>query len=402
MIAQPEISSSEAYHFFLAAAKKVETIIRSRPDVTDANIGLGYRYLAGMWIFHLERAFKSYDIDNPCFVRDMDGFRTWGFPSPDHHYYSAQIRGNTPYQIRGNRGEAVDFCLEVLTGLVGDDGEIGERIAALEEKNLVCDENGNFEIYVGGPEREQNWMPSRQDARCIFVRQTIDQWRNVRAEPLVIECLACPSSPERSYNVDTIDDVSRCYRQAAKNLLDQVRFLNDFSLQWKNLLPVNSLAAPAVGPADAGYFPGQFNTKCQFALTPGKALMITLPPSSAKYEGLALAHPQWFNSIDPRHVQSSLNRTQAKVSNDGCYRYVISASDPHLQNWLDTAGLLNGFLFIRYQQADPSAPPGPPHIERYSLEELRAAFPDEYIEDTRPIRLKALAERRKGLDQRHF
>jgi hypothetical protein len=398
---QTDRAPADGYRRFLAAAQEAEAIIQSHPEADDSSVAECYRYLAGMWIFHLERAFKSYDAYYPCFIRDMDSFRTWGLPTPDHHYYSAQIEGGARYKISGNRGNVVDLSFEILTGLVGDDGKVGERISALEEKHIVCDADGNFEVIVGGPGRQQNWLSSADHARCVFVRQTVDDWENSRPAPMIIERL--DNSPQGSFNQRMQSaDVAAQFDQAARNMINQVRFLNAFCLEWQKVLPVNSLAPPAVGPADAGYFPGQFNTKCQFAVEQDQALLITLPPSSAKYESLSLAHPHWFNGISPRLVQSSLNRRQAQMSPDGNYRYVISAKDPGVPNWLNTAGLLRGFLFIRYQQADPQNPPPQPNIELLSLNELGRRFSKELSGEYKINRSADQNKRRLGMDKRYF
>ena len=401
MTMDSELSLTEGHKRFIEAANEAAAIILSRDDADETSLAEGYIYLAGMWIFHLERVFKSYDVNHPCFVRDMDGFRTWGLPAPDHHYYSAQIDGEGVYKISGNRGSVVDLCFEVLSGLVGDDAEVGERVSATEMKDIICDEEGYFEIIVGGLKQDQNWLALSKSARCIFVRQTVDDWKNVRPYPLLIQRIDIDSArlPEKRYQRGA---VAKLFDQAARNMLNQVRFLNEFCLQWQRILPINELPQPTVGPADAGYFPGQFNTKCQFILEKRQALVITMPTSSAKYESLSLAHPQWFNSINPRLVQSSINRNQAVLSQDGLYRYVISPVDPGVPNWLDTSGLLTGFLFIRYQRADPTQAPMKPSIKLVLLEDLKLGSPGDHTDTNQGSILEATNQRAHGMDRRYF
>lgn len=290
-----------------------------------------------MWNFHLERVFKGYDLDRPCFVRVMDSHRSWGFPTPDHHYFSAQIDGCGEYRILGERGDTVDYCFEILTGLVGDDGVIGRRIDALEASRMSFDAEGRYELFVGGAPRAKYWLRADTDARTIFVRQTSNDWRTEGATPMLIERLDRfdGNTPQPRPSAQAVQTL---FHQAASNLVDQVRFLDTFSQQWKQMLPVNELPAPAVGPADAGYFPGQYNTKCRFIIKAGEALIVTLAPSTALYQRLALGHPLWFNCLQPRSVQSTLNMAQSTPSSDGLLRYVILAEDPGVMNWLDTAG----------------------------------------------------------------
>jgi len=52
--------------------------------------------------------------------------------------------------------------------------------------------------------------------------------------------------------------------------------------------------------------------------------------------------------LDYANRQSSLNNYSRKVDADGKIRYVISATDPGVPNWLDTAGYPEGSLFARW------------------------------------------------------
>lgn len=386
------------YRAFLDAARDIEELVRSRPEASERDVAEGYSYLAGMWQLHLERALKGDDVDRPCFVRDMDSVRNWGLPTPDHHYYSAQIDGRGTYRIQGHRGSVSDYCFEILTGLVGDDGIAGRRIAALEASRMQFEADGRFELWVGGEPRDGNWLPSDAEARTIFVRQTVGDWRTESPTPMLIE------------RVDTFadrrpppsaDDIQLRLQRAARRLVDQVRFLDRFSRHWAQTLPLNELPPPAVGPADAGYFPGQYNTKCRFEFQPGEALLLTMPPCAARYQSVSLGHPLWFNSIDPRNVQSTLNHLQSRSSEDGQLRFVICDRDPGFLNWLDTGGQTRGFVFVRYQQVQGGAPPAPA-VRRMPVPELSSAMPPREPTCDPAGRSEAARLRRLGLDRRFF
>ncbi|WP_299694621.1 hypothetical protein [Hydrocarboniphaga sp.] len=353
-----------------------------------------------MWNFHLERVFKGYDLDRPCFVRDMDQIRTWGLPTPDHHYFSAQIDGMGEYRIIGNRGNTVDYCFEILSGLAGDDGVVGDRIDALETGRLQTDADGRFELFVGGSPRSGNWMKAGAKARTVFVRQTVNDWTREQPTPMLIERLG-EGRAKLPFRRPSPDEVQALFVQAATELVHQVRFMNDFSLNWAQILPLNELQAPAVGPADAGYFPGQFNTKCRFKVHADQALIITMEPSTALYQSLALAHPHWFNSIHYRNVQSSLNATQSRVSSDGLFRFVISPKDPGVYNWLDTAGLESGFLFVRLQRLVSGRPPKKLDTKLVPFTAVRDEFPADEQRVDQETRFAIQRIRRLSADKRY-
>src|SRR3546814_234862 len=266
------IESGDGYSAFLSAAREVEEILHAHPEISDADLADGYMYLAGMWEFHLERMFKGGDVDRPCFVRVMDSHRSWGLSTPDHHYYAAQIDGNGEYRITGKKGRTVDYCFEILSGLVGDDGVPGERIDALEVGGIQIEADGTFELFVGTAPRSRNWLKAGPTARTIFVRQTTSDWYTEQATAMLRERLELSDDAMLPRRL-SVEAVEQKFRTAARNLVQQVRFLESFRQNWLAVLPLNELPSPVIAPADAGYFPGQFNTKCRFSFAPGEALL---------------------------------------------------------------------------------------------------------------------------------
>src|SRR3546814_15720706 len=81
-----------------------------------------------------------------------------------HHYYAAQIDGNGEYRITGKKGRTVDYCFEILSGLLGDDGVPGERIDALEVGGIRIEADGTSDWFVGTAPRSRHWL-KRSDER---------------------------------------------------------------------------------------------------------------------------------------------------------------------------------------------------------------------------------------------
>jgi len=50
------------------------------------------------------------------------------------------------------------------------------------------------------------------------------------------------------------------------------------------------------------------------------------------------------------HHTASLNLAQMRRNADGTVTAVIAARDPGVPNWLDTTGLHDGSMFVRWQQ----------------------------------------------------
>jgi hypothetical protein len=85
-----------------------------------------------------------------------------------------------------------------------------------------------------------------------------------------------------------------------------------------------------------------------FRLERGETLVVEIAcPTMPEHLGLHLGN-FWGESLDFANHVSSLNHMQSRRDDDGVYRFVVSAEDPGVQNWLDTTGLEAGYLTVRF------------------------------------------------------
>jgi hypothetical protein len=83
-------------------------------------------------------------------------------------------------------------------------------------------------------------------------------------------------------------------------------------------------------------------------LTPDQALLIETPAPPVSYWGFQLSNSLW-NTLDFVNRQTSLNRGQAHIDDDGMLRIVVSERDPGVANWLDTMGHRQGAIHVRLE-----------------------------------------------------
>ena len=83
------------------------------------------------------------------------------------------------YRLRGRRGNVHFFGLQVAAGI--------RTLANAHADEWDLDADGRFELIVGGPPRERNWLPLEAGARWIFVRQFFYDWERERPSPLWID-----------------------------------------------------------------------------------------------------------------------------------------------------------------------------------------------------------------------
>jgi hypothetical protein len=86
----------------------------------------------------------------------------------------------------------------------------------------------------------------------------------------------------------------------------------------------------------------------------------------------------WLLSYEYRHRTSSMNHLQAIPDSDGRYRWVISAHDPGVHNWLDGSGNDIGTILLRWHGI-PSAAEFSSSVtaEVVKISELPAYLPAE-------------------------
>jgi hypothetical protein len=82
--------------------------------------------------------------------------------------------------------------------------------------------------------------------------------------------------------------------------------------------------------------------------SPDDALLVTIDPGAAAYTGFQIIDP-WMIAPDAKKHQVCLSSAQAVRNADGTRTYVVSMSDPGVENWLDTAGLHQGLAIMRWQ-----------------------------------------------------
>ena len=152
---------------------------------------------------------------------------------------------------------------------------------------------------------------------------------------------------------------------------------------------------------DLGGLSSQYNATGRYAVDEGTALVVTTRPSDARYQGFQIG-TEWFEALDFVNQTTSLNTTQARLSSDGVYRFVIATRDPGVANWLDASSAPQGQILLRWQGvAEELGPEHEPTVSLVSFAEIRALFPaDEPVFDEAD-RSAQIAERQRAIERRY-
>lgn len=145
------------------------------------------------------------------------------------------------------------------------------------------------------------------------------------------------------------------------------------------------------GLAGQSYYEGAYD------INDDEALIVEVKvPDVCKYWSLILTN-DLYETIDWYNNHSSLNGTQANVDEDGYFRAVISAKDPGVQNWLDTAGFASGAIQGRW--LDCSGTPIP-EVKKVPFAEVMQQLPASTPKVSLEQREDIIRQRRAALQLR--
>ena len=136
--------------------------------------------------------------------------------------------------------------------------------------------------------------------------------------------------------------------------------------------------------------------KMLYDLAEEQAIVIESEIPNVKYWSLQLSD-FFYQTIDYRFHQSSINGKQAFIDDDGRVRIVLSASDPGVPNWLDTSGWLRGFAQWRWYLSDRFPVPT---ATLTSISHVRDFLPAATPFVSPELRREQMAQRRRQVARR--
>jgi hypothetical protein len=354
----------------------------------------GFRYLTRFLEAGIRSCVSHADPDYPVFGRMIEYTMTWGLDAPDCLYVHAAVSGDARYAISGWRGTANHIDIQVNAGHYAT-GEVAswETISSLSGFELECEADGSFELALGGEPQAGNWLPLREDAGFVLVRQYFNDWDRERPADLLIERVGAeyPIPPARPDRVAEQLALLGTWLERGAALWEQMS--RSFLALDDNTLVVHlpEKADKRTGMAGQAYGIGNF--RC----APGEAVIVEFTPPPCHHWSVSLASYYW-ESIDYATRQTSLNGHQAVLDADGACRIVIAHEDPGVANWLDPGGNTEGSIAARFLRAG-AAPT--PVLRAVPWDDLLAELPAETRRIDLATRTEILARRRRAVLRRY-
>jgi hypothetical protein len=348
----------------------------------------GYRYVSRLTNLAHQIYVEFGDPARPSLFRVGDDITPFGATNTDNNYYRAVLDPTGTYRITGDVSGVKELLFSV------QDGEFvfgkTEVLAELSLEELVVGDDGTVELFLGGPEKQANWLPVASEAEYLNVREFVGDWEYDALASLYMERL------------DDVGPAANLTPAAHAAALDRVATWVEASVGvWKDyvarlraFLPTKVPKAPLkpVGGAQ-----NMLHGAGQWDLEPHEALVIEFDRPDVTYWSIQTYVLDWMVPLDFANRVTSLNDGQLREDDDGTFRVVLSHTDPGVQNWLDTSGLQTGLFTYRYVR--------PKHASIPRTTVVDAADARTHLPASTPVfstveRRNQIAARRRGVARR--
>jgi len=351
--------------------------------------------------FSMTLSVISNDPNYPKFVSTLAAPHSWYgmdvpgsrviFDNPDTIYRSVGIDPTAGYVVRGKRGTnpPVNENYSLFDAR-------SNTLSNIKGERLVTKPDGSFKITVDSTAADgrKNHIQTTSAAATVYTRNTVNDW-NQDFTSLSIERVpdGTPLPDPR-----TFDELVSQTAAAVTSIIYSVKSLNTRA----NAQAVNTLPAVQMG-GTGGLLSTQAATYSAWELADDEALIVKVKLGGAKYF-ICPVYNKWMTTTDYINHTQTLNNAQATPNPNGTYTFVISVKDPGVYNWIDTAGMHEGYLNLRWQGLPGKTPAsgGPAATMRLvKLADLKSTLPAHTKYVTKQERKKQLRERATSYAKRY-
>jgi hypothetical protein len=294
------------------------------------------------------------DRRHPMFVPELNIMQNIFQPNADTIYKSCLIEKGGSYLLKGDRGTT---RMMILAQMGPDTLRTGKHHPVLDQHNfdaLQIDAEGNFEVVISPEEpadHKADWWPLNASCEKFMIRIVSCDWGVEREPRFGIVRLDVPEAKGRP-STDALHcafaEMAGITQVCALAFPTHVQELRDEG--FLNALKVFDVSQMS-GLQGQSYYEGAYE------LADDEALITEVKiPEAYKYWSIILTN-ELYETTDWYNNQSSLNDMQGVIDSDRIFRTVISARDPGVHNWLDTAGYESGAIQGRWFGANATPNP---------------------------------------------
>ena len=243
-----------------------------------------------------------------------------------------------------------------------------------------------------------------------MLRELFYDWEREEALELEIFQLGregthpAPLSPERAaLQVRRIGEIVRAQTHFWNEFYAVVlETYEDMNGDGKRFMPRNDLNPPnRAAIATGGGQSTNIYSGGVFDLDPDEALVIEVRMAvEPQYLGFHLSN-LWGESLDYANHVTSLNGFQTRRDADGAVRYVVAHRDPGLANWVDTTGLPEGYLTVRWSYSQKQQELPEVAVRKLRFGDLEKALPAPLLKLSKEERIEQVRIRQQHVQRRY-
>ena len=403
-----DLVSGRALEDLIEGLRRAGEVIKSdRAPQGPVDQAAGYRHLLVLLALGIDDALRRSDPYDPHFSpANVDNVLKWGMDCPDAAYTGAAVRGDGYYVVRGNRGNLRYLGFQAMAGI--------ESTSNVVANDLPVGADGSFELVLSAEQPDdvapENWMQLSDRTSSLVVRQFFYDWEKENPAQLEIECTGRLPGSMSAAGRSAVPGGAHVANELANQLdaagiANQLAALGEFTDAsfrfWQDVEEggraqgINIFREPAA-LTQMGAAAENVSVWGSWELAYDEALLVEVAPPEALYWSVSVGN-HWWETIDYANHQSSLNGFQAVVDSDGMFRAVVSAKDPGIANWLDTAGNTQGPMIFRWLRASSHPVPSTKVIPFHSI---GAALPAGTARTNPEEREMVIHKRRAGVRRR--
>jgi hypothetical protein len=338
------------------------------------------------------------DGDHPVFAPQISNYITTGQPNADTNYRSAVLTPGGSYRLRGRRGSMAMVRVAEAGPRAKPNADGSPNLGAprpVHDLNLLkVDKDGHYDVILSPTKPAGytgDWWPLDPTTNRLLVRMVGSDWGKEIEPTLSIERIDIPA-PRPRPSAAVLEQHLRSIPQSAGFIAP---LLVDRPGKLRADGYINKLRG--VDLSTLGGLTGQFYYEGAYDLKDDEALILEAKlPDTCTYRSLILTN-DIYETTDWYNNHSSLNGSQAPADKDGVLRIVVSAKDPGVANWLDTAGFPTGVIQGRWTEC--SSQPIPT-VRKVALADVVKSLPADTKLVTPQDRDRILRDRRAALQQR--
>jgi hypothetical protein len=314
----------------------------------------GFRFLTQNLGQAFDLALETKDPRYPAIHAFCNPTRKLGGDCADFTYQQAWIDGDTTYRITGARGTASFLNITVQGPRSDGPGMLHEPFGDVPEANLFGHQitaapDGSIEVYIGGGERETNWLPTTPGSRKLFIRQGFDGWEE-RPARLRIERVDM-DSPKPVPTPDTMIDAMNWAADFVTGLMED---WPDYPFSHGGVDANSPNRFPEAASTGDDAKRGRAASNMYWELASDEALIIEFDAHAGLWTLTNMG--AFFTSMDYLYRPVSYTPSRTSVNGDGKVRLILAHRDPGYRNWMDTQGFERGNVTYRHMlEGEPVA-----------------------------------------------